>query len=266
MRPVSIYVLSDPRTMELRYVGQTNRPVERRLQQHIRDARKQTIIYSSAWINGILDSGLKPDLTIIEEYDDPVIADEAEQFWIQYFRSIGCRLVNRAIGGRSIRGWRHSSEQCIKWREERRGERAPRFGDPKSPEERAKLSASMKRVWQVKPHPFKGRKHSDATRKLIAENRAKNPPKVSPEGRDRQVAALRQASSDPLLREKKRQRMMGTNNPNFGKKMLPHVLDAILNSTRRGFHHSEETKSKMRLSAIERERKKRNLKTRGDNK
>jgi hypothetical protein len=120
-RTIWIYALIDPRTHELRYIGQTGRSLPARLTRHIRTAKDGTRAHMGAWIRGMLADGVSPELVVVEEHPNEQAADEAEQFWIEYFRSIGCRLVNRAIGGAAIRGWRHTSEQREKWRRERRG-------------------------------------------------------------------------------------------------------------------------------------------------
>lgn len=215
---IVIYGLCDPRTQELRYVGQTSRKPHVRLAQHLQSARKGTLIYISAWIKGLLDASLLPEMFVLETHDSGLEADSAEQFWIEYFRSVGCRLVNRAIGGRAIRGWRHSPEQREKWRRERSGENHPRFGVKWSEAQTSRASEYGKQLWAERGGgPFQGQRHSDETRKLIREGRAANPPKYSPEARARQLAGLERSRHDPIAKESRRLKISGPNNCNFGK-------------------------------------------------
>lgn len=213
LHQVVIYGLVDPRTNQLRYIGQTRRKLEKRLSQHITAAKRGTSLHSSAWIRGLVDGGLSPECFVVETLYNQDDANSAEQFWIEYFKFIGCDLVNRAIGGGQVRGWRHTTEQREKWRRERSGVNAPRYGQPKTPEEIAKLSASMKAVWQRQPHPNIGMKHSEETRIKIREGRAKNPPKYSSESISRRMAGAIAYAALPEVRAFRREQFTGANNP-----------------------------------------------------
>ena len=102
-----IYGLCDPRTQALRYVGITNRLVDR-YREHIREAQRGST-HADRWIKKLLDDGLMPDKFVIEEVDKDGRA-EAECFWIAYFKSIGCQLTNITRGGEGVLGLNHSEE------------------------------------------------------------------------------------------------------------------------------------------------------------
>jgi len=254
---ITIYGLIDPRTSQLRYVGQTTRNPRTRLAAHLQTARKNTSSYVGAWARGVLDAGFAPDMVVIEVHAHQEGANEAECFWIEYFRAVGCRLVNRAIGGEVRTGWRHTAAQRAKWARERTGQKAPRYGDPKSPEERAAISAGMKRRWQIQPHPRLGKAHTEETKAKIRAHRALNPPKVSEAGRASQAEALRRRWQDPEWRARFTDKVSGENNPRHGKPMLPHVRAALEANRRRGHRHKPETIEKMRAAALEREARRR---------
>lgn len=111
---VAIYGLSDPRDGMLRYVGKTSGSVRRRLQCHVNDVRRgRTYIPRHKWLKELLDAAVCPEIFVIEE----VNADswqEAEQFWISYFKFLGCRLLNATSGGDGLSEYKHTDETKIK--------------------------------------------------------------------------------------------------------------------------------------------------------
>jgi hypothetical protein len=66
-----------------------------------------------------------------------------------------------------------------------------------TPEVAAKMGASMKIRWESHVHPRKGVKHTDETKAKIKEGRAKNPPKISEEGKARTIAATKARWQSP---------------------------------------------------------------------
>lgn len=91
-----IYGLVDPRNQQLRYVGVTKAPERRRRAhrclQHTADRR-------ASWLKALRKQGLKAEWFVIEEVDESEW-QEAERFWISYFRYIGAELFNHVDGGR----------------------------------------------------------------------------------------------------------------------------------------------------------------------
>lgn len=88
---IYIYTLSDD--SGVRYVGQTNDPIER-LGRHTCDAsagRDKT--KRGLWIQTLYNQGLKPVMTVIETccYD---IANERERFWVYHYHQQGAALLN----------------------------------------------------------------------------------------------------------------------------------------------------------------------------
>ena len=92
--PATIYGLCDPLTGELKYIGSTVQSLYTRVRGHIAESVNY---YSneekSAWINGLVVRGLEPEIFEIEA---TVVSSqvEAERFWIQYYRGLGCPLTN----------------------------------------------------------------------------------------------------------------------------------------------------------------------------
>lgn len=250
---ISIYGLIDPRTSELRYVGQTSRRVKTRLTAHLKSASDKSKLHVAVWLRGVLLDGLCPDIEVFEAFEDDAEADEAEAFWIQYFSSIGCRLTNRCTGGRTRRGWHHSQETRDKWRRERRGPNAPRYGQPKSERELAAMSASAKETWKHKPHPMLGKRHSEETRAKIKANRKPAKP-LTPEASEAKREKLRNAWKVPGRRERFTEKMSGPGNHNFGKRLPEHVLEAAWEASRakKGIPHTPAHTENIRKALIAR--------------
>ncbi len=96
----TIYILSDPRTDEIRYVGKTTRVLARRLREHLQAAGLKKHTHKTHWLLQLKELGLKP---LIEEVEVTAVADEAEMFWIEQFRALGFKLVNSTVGGEGRR-------------------------------------------------------------------------------------------------------------------------------------------------------------------
>jgi len=91
-----IYVLKDPNSGEIRYVGKSDKPKER-LVEHIRKSKyKKT--YKNNWIQNLIKEDKKPILEIIDTV--PMCEwSEKEKYWIKYYRENGCSLTNLTDGG-----------------------------------------------------------------------------------------------------------------------------------------------------------------------
>ena len=106
-----IYVLIDPRTEEIRYVGKTSAKLSRRLSQHTR-ARAHN--RHDAWVTCLRERDLRPHIELVQEVPDD-FWQEAERYWIAYYRSIGCNLVNGTDGGEGApKGIKLTPEHCAK--------------------------------------------------------------------------------------------------------------------------------------------------------
>ena len=92
---VHIYILKNPATLEIKYVGKAL-DVKKRLQRHLAFARdKKNKRYLSNWLRKI---SLNPILEVIETCE---LSEwkERETYWILYYKNLGCKLCNLSNGG-----------------------------------------------------------------------------------------------------------------------------------------------------------------------
>ncbi len=164
METAYIYGLCDPITKQLRYVGKTINP-DRRLKDHLRNKKRNHL---SCWIGSLLKQDKHPEIFVIEKIDSSEW-QEAERFWISYFRYIGADLVNGSYGG--LGG----------------SKKGHRF----SPEGRARINAATSAACKGKS--------------------------LSPEHRKKLRSAKLGKKQRPETVEKRRLKLSGSNNPNFGK-------------------------------------------------
>jgi len=90
-----IYVLTDNPEGKVRYVGQTNN-LGRRLNKHMSDARSgKNKRHISNWLRSLSN----PPIMIVVEVCDYSVKDEREEYWINYYKEMGCDLCNSSKGG-----------------------------------------------------------------------------------------------------------------------------------------------------------------------
>jgi hypothetical protein len=99
-----IYALLDPMTKRVRYIGWSGNPYKR-LNDHCNGALRVRS-YKAHWIQGLLRTGHRPLMVILESGCDARGYIDAEPNWIAYYRSIGAPLTNATLGGEGCLGWK----------------------------------------------------------------------------------------------------------------------------------------------------------------
>ena len=98
---VNIYTLNCPITGEVKYIGKTIKPVEKRLTEHLSDLRGYD--KRKNWLRMLKLMGLKPYVEILDCVDSAEWAFW-ESYWICQFRAWGFNLKNQTIGGEGASG------------------------------------------------------------------------------------------------------------------------------------------------------------------
>jgi hypothetical protein len=172
-----VYGLIDPRNGELRYVGKTARRPSRRLAEHAW-ASSLGDTHRCRWVRQVLSAGCKPEMVTIETHESANSLNDAEVFYISYFRYLGCDLTNATDGGEGSLGHKMSGETRKKMSKAKKGRPSNRAGKPTSAETRALQSAAHK----GRPSPLRGR-----------------PSAMSPEVRARVHAAVAASHRVPVV-------------------------------------------------------------------
>lgn len=147
MKPAHIYILIDPRSDEIRYVGKSIRP-EQRLQNHMNE---RSNCHRSHWLQQLKSAGLTPRMEIVETVIGEWPWQESEKRWIAKLAAMGARLTNNTAGGDGVcnlppetrarvaatwRGRKHRPESLVKIGVASRGRRH-------TEERRSLMSAKM---------------------------------------------------------------------------------------------------------------------------
>ena len=128
-----IYILTDPRNGDIRYVGKTCRP-RARFSDHC-NARNQRGRCLN-WERTLQRLGLTCGIIIVSSGLTAEDAITSERRWITLGRTLGWPLTNLTDGGEGASGYRHPLEAREKFR-------AARLGKKLSPETIARRTASV---------------------------------------------------------------------------------------------------------------------------
>lgn len=106
-----IYILIDPITNQIRYVGQTRVSLPKRLTAHINE---KGFAKKHQWIKSLKNKSSRPIIECIDKFNCIIECNIAEVFYIQYFKFIGAKLTNVTEGGRGSVGVKQSQETIAK--------------------------------------------------------------------------------------------------------------------------------------------------------
>jgi hypothetical protein len=96
-----IYILKNPRTGAVGYVGFTIRDLSARLKDHIKEAFRPAQTKKNRWFLSLLSIGLCPIIEAVESGTGDGWRD-AESRWISHYLKQGARLTNSSMGGEGV--------------------------------------------------------------------------------------------------------------------------------------------------------------------
>jgi len=160
-----IYLLKEKNNADIKYVGQTIRPLKKRLLSHIDETKRKIrlgkqLTHKENWINKHLKQGTQKNIEInlIEECDLNEL-NEKEIFWIDFYKSE--KLTNIDSGGKRIT---HTDETRKKISLANKGENNGMYGNHKKPTPEQKEN---RRLGMINSEKFqKSRKSEEYRRKI----------------------------------------------------------------------------------------------------
>jgi group I intron endonuclease len=100
-----VYGLIDPRNGLLKYIGQTIRGLTR-IRDHIYDLNDYNSKYNTRkinWLKSLKRKNLVFEVIYLEYCNSIDELNEAEEFYISYFKSVGSNLLNHDSGGKNCK-------------------------------------------------------------------------------------------------------------------------------------------------------------------
>jgi len=139
-----VYGLADPRTGEVRYVGQTINGITRaKAHKYACQLTHDGNTHKANWVRSLLSAGLLFEVTILERVPDVKNLDAVECFWIAQGKGLGWPLTNFSKGGGGNSRGPLSEESKEKIRQ-------AKLGTKHSAETRARMS-SVRRGRKLSP-------------------------------------------------------------------------------------------------------------------
>lgn len=197
-----IYVLKDPTSDEVRYVGKTVKPIQQRFRLHIWEAKNGGRTRKNNWIKSLLNQGLLPTIECIEVVEGDSWVDR-EKHWISHYRKFG-NLTNHTDGGEGLAGHRHSEETKLKMSI---NNGKPMTGKTMPEETKKKISSTLKGREFTEDHKRKiseaqiGREISSSTKEKISDS-LKNFYTQNPESKQKLGKYERTDEHVRIIREK----------------------------------------------------------------
>ncbi len=109
-----VYVLVDPETDVVRYVGKTTKPLGERRNQHRWKAKQKT--HKDYWLNILRQKNLRPRYIVVQYAQTTEELNDLERSWIARGRALGLPLTNMSEGGDGSAGFKRSETTRAKMR------------------------------------------------------------------------------------------------------------------------------------------------------
>lgn len=208
-----LYVLIDPITNQIRYVGQTSMTLKRRLTCHISKKEKT---HKKYWINSLIKNGLKPIIKEVAKFNTQEEVNLEEIKLIKKLREDKVDLTNIADGGNVTSGYKFTEEQKNKMM----GRKPHNLGKPRSIDEKNKISKSLRDFF--KKNPKIGIPHTKESKRKIGDRNSKKVALIDEKKNIIEIFnSVREASFKLNLNETSISKVcLGKRNSLFGKKFI----------------------------------------------
>ncbi len=114
MSKYNIYVLIDPISKTIRYVGQTTQsPHKRYIGHKCSSILRKDKSHKGKWLRSLYKQTLSPIIKQIESVNTLEECNKLEEFYIETFRKIGHKLTNHLLGGKNYPG--HGVPKTREW-------------------------------------------------------------------------------------------------------------------------------------------------------
>jgi hypothetical protein len=197
-KPAIVYGLTSSEDGQIRYIGQTTKPLRRRLREHITSAQRGGMWPIAKWIRKVIRQGFEVQITPLVE---SAIWDESEIETITTYLAQGAKLLNATNGGKGFVGMVFTEDTRRKMSEAAKRRLS-------APEAKKILAEIARKAWtdpvyrQRKITEAKARLSTPEARARLSEQsrRAFQDSDV----RQRQRAGATAAAQQPSLRERRR--------------------------------------------------------------
>ena len=98
MEKPKLYVLQNPDTLEIKYVGITMKSLQERLEKHLYDVKNRSYLSPKKveWFESLFEQNKVPIISLISEFDTIDECKKAEIKYIKEYKSSeGVSLINR---------------------------------------------------------------------------------------------------------------------------------------------------------------------------
>lgn len=229
MKKCIVYGLySDKEPKHIRYIGQTTRSLNERLDNHIKAARKKQNTKFYKWLNSKLVKNIKVCAKIIVH---DAIWNKSEIEMIKKYRDDNHRLMNGTNGGTGGKTWdRDSNPEAARKVSKASLGRTHTVTDEQK-RHLSKINTGKKQSIETIEKRFKSRagyRHSEKTKKKISEGnigKRKNIGRIASEETRRKIS---ESNTGKILSEETRRK---------------------IRNTLKGYKHTEESKRKMSIIA-----------------
>lgn len=105
-----IYGLESTKNNTIEYIGYTQKPLSKRLYEHISESKRKKT-YKDKWIQNNISNFYNINIVELDSADNILELKQKEIHYIKLFKSFGAKLKNGTSGGDGVFGYKQTQEQ-----------------------------------------------------------------------------------------------------------------------------------------------------------